>query len=155
VSDELEIEAGLLPDLDGDGTPDGCQPLSADSVALGVLAGGTVEFTLNGGAPHAAELYLLLGTLSGTTPGFDLGATHVPLVQDAYFGFSLAHPGVAPLLGSFGVLDGAGAGAAQFQLAPGFSTLVGKQAHHAWLALDATTLAVTLVSNALPLDFNP
>jgi len=154
ASDALDVAAGLVLDLDGEGTPDVCQPLSADVGELSASSGGTASFALNGGAEHAGELYLLLGSLVGSTPGFDLGAVHVPLVQDAYFGFALANPNSPPLLNTFGTLDGAGAGSAQLDLPGGYLTLVGKTAHHAWIGLDATTFAPTTASNALPLTFS-
>jgi choice-of-anchor B domain-containing protein len=154
-SDEIDVAAGLLLDLDQEGTPDVCQPLSADTGELSQAAGGTVHFTLQGGAEHADELYLVLGSLSGTQPGFDLGAVHVPLVQDVYLGITLAHANEPPLVSTFGTLDAEGAGAAELQLSAGQPGLAGLHAHHAWIAIDATTFAVTLASNALPLDFLP
>ena len=131
-----------------------CEALAADAVDLSAAAGGTVHFTLEGGGTHAGELYLLLGTLSGTAPGFNLGAIHVPLVQDVYFTYSVTHANLPPLLNTFGVLDGGGGAAAQFALPPGFVELVGLQAHHAWLAIKPATLAVTFGSNAVPLAFH-
>jgi len=130
-----------------------CEALTADVTALAAASGGTVHFDLAGGAGHANDLYLLLGTLSGTVPGFDVGAVHVPLVQDVYFNLSLTHANQPPLIGSFGVLDGAGDGSAQFALPPGFLSLVGLQAHHAWVAIEPATLGVTFASNAVPLAF--
>ncbi|MEM7308451.1 MAG: choice-of-anchor B family protein [Planctomycetota bacterium] len=155
VTDSLDIAAGTSLDLDGEGTPDECQPFSADTGELSASAGGTAQFTLNGGDALASELYLVLGSLTGTEPGFNVGAVHVPLIQDVYYGYSLAHANTPPLVGTFGILDGLGQGSAQFQLAPGFSNLVSLQAHHAWIGIDPVSLAVTFASNALPLSFLP
>jgi choice-of-anchor B domain-containing protein len=153
ASDALEVAGGTVLDLDQEGTPDECQPLSADAGQLSIAAGGTAHFDLQGGTP--GELYFLLGSLSGPTPGFDVGAVHIPLVPDIYFNYSVSHPNTPPLLGSFGVLDAAGAGAAQFALAPGFTSLVGLEAHHAWVGINPLTIQLTMASNALPLAFVP
>jgi choice-of-anchor B domain-containing protein len=128
-------------------------PLSADGAVLDPLAGGTVTFALDGSAVHAGKLYLLLGSLAGTAPGFDLGLVHVPLVQDAYFDYSLVHANGPLLVNSFAALDGAGKGSAHFVLPSGFPSLIGLTAHHAWLAIDPATLQVAFASNALPLSF--
>jgi hypothetical protein len=128
-------------------------PLSADGAALDALAGGAVTFTLDGTAVHAGKLYLVLGSLSGTAPGFDLGPVHVPLVQDVYFGYSIAHANGPVLVNTFAALDGAGKGSAQFALPSGVPSLIGLTAHHAWLAIDPATLQVAFASNALPLAF--
>jgi len=128
-------------------------PFSASASALDTLAGGSVDFALDGGAALSGELYLVLGSLSGTTPGIDVGAFHVPLVQDVYFGFALNNANGPVLVNTFAALDGTGKGAAQFVLPGGFPTLVGATAHHAWVGIDAGTAQVTYASYALPLSF--
>ncbi len=130
-----------------------CASLTADKSALPAALGGTVQFALAGGTAHAGDLYLLLGSLSGTVPGFDVGAIHVPLVQDVYFNFSLTHANLPPLIDTFGFLDGAGEASAQFALPPGFASLVGLQANHAWVAVQPAVLSVDFASNAVPLAF--
>ena len=151
--DDVDIASGSSLDLDGEGTPDECQPLSADTGSLSTASGGTASFTLKGGALHASEFYWLLGSLSGTDPGSDIGSVHVPLVPDLYYVYTISHANVVPLVMTFATLDSSGDGVAQFQLAPGFTSLVGLTAHHAWIALDPGTLGVTFASNAMPLDF--
>jgi choice-of-anchor B domain-containing protein len=153
ASDSLEVAGGFVLDLDQEGTPDECQPLSADLGQLDVSLGGTASFSLQTGTPGA--FYFLLGSLSGTQPGFDVGFVHVPLVQDVYFGYALAHPNTPPLLSTFGSFDPQGEASAQFALVPGLTSLVGLTAHHAWLELNPATLAVAQASNALPLTFVP
>ena len=154
IPDGIDISSGSSFDLDLEGTPDECQPLSQDKAVLSAILGGTLAFTLNGEAAHASELYLLLGSLSGTDPGFDAGAVHISLNQDFYFTFSLVHANDPPFLNTFGILDGTGMGSAQLQIPPGLTSLIGLTAHHAWVALAPGSFGVTLGSNALPVQFS-
>jgi choice-of-anchor B domain-containing protein len=128
-------------------------PLSADAAVLDALIGGTVGFALDGGEPHASKLYFLLGSMTGTSPGFDLGAVHIPLVQDVYFNFTVTEANTAALVNTFGTLDGAGEASAQFVLSAGYPGLIGVTAHHAWVAIDPVAFKIDLASNALPLAF--
>jgi len=76
-------------DIDGDARPHmgtcdmgpdeftGGHALGADAFSLPAGTGGTITFYLFGGAPNGGRGYLVLGSLSGTAPGFPLpgGAT--------------------------------------------------------------------------------
>ncbi|MEM7309300.1 MAG: choice-of-anchor B family protein [Planctomycetota bacterium] len=153
VADGQDILSGTSLDLDQDATPDECQPFSADSGTLSSFLGGTVNFALDGGAALGGQLYLVVGSLSGDDPGFTVGSVQVPLNQDVYFDYSVANANSAPLVNTFAFLDPAGQGSASFALSPGFTNLIGLQAHHAWMGIDPVTLAVTFGSNAMPLTF--
>jgi hypothetical protein len=126
---------------------------SADTASLAAAAGGTATFSLDGGAGLAGDLYLVLGSLAGSEPGIDVAAVHVPLQQDAYFGFTLANANGPILVNTFAPLDGAGKGSAQFVLPSGIPNLVGLTAHHAWVGLDPATAQLSFASEALPLSF--
>ena len=112
---------------------------------VSATTGGQVGFDLLAGSTQAGNLYLLGGSITGTSPGFAFGGVTVPLVFDDY---TLASAGSLLLPGSIGVLDADGAGAAMFDLPPlvgaGF---VGTTFHHAFVVLDATTLTPTFASN--------
>ena len=127
--------------------------MSVDKANLSTFLGGTVNFTLDGGDPLGGELYLVVGSLSGTDPGFDVGGVQVPLNQDVYFDFSIANANGPLLVNTFAFLDPAGTGGASFVLPPGLSNLIGLQAHHAWMGIDPLSLQVTFGSNAMPLTF--
>lgn len=152
VSDPAELAAGTETDFDGNGILDSCTvpPLYADVFALDAVAGGTQSFALAAGLAHAGEAYILLGSLSGTTPGIQLGAGVLPLNFDAYLNWTLVSAASTPLSQSIGFLDAAGAAGASLVLPPGFAAaLIGLQADHAFVTLDGT--GVTFVSNAVPL----
>lgn len=133
-----------------------CQPLSAAPQTISVAAGGTQTFTLDAGAGHAGALYILLGTLSGTSPGLSLGSFTFPLNLDGYFNFSLAHPNEGPLVNTFASMDPEGGSTASLVLGPGVAlTLVGRTAHHAFGVIDPLAVSVGFVSNPVELDFVP
>lgn len=135
---------------------DACPPLVAGPLVLSAGAGGTHAFQLDAGADMALDLYVLLGTLSGTAPGIPVDSFVLPLNLDSYTVFTLQSPSAAPLAGSFGVLDVSGTGSASFTLPAGASpSLVGTTFHHAFLVLDPALALTTFVSNAVPLTILP
>lgn len=144
-----------LDDYDDDGQPDVCQPLSADGDTISVGPGGSQVWTLQAGAAQAGDLYLVLGSLAGSSPGFSFGGVQIPLNQDGYTLWSANNPNVPPLVGSFGVLDGTGAAQGSLVIPPGSAGMAGLLAHHAYLAIDPVTLQVPLASNAMPLNLTP
>ena len=83
--------------------------------------------------PHALELYLLLGSVSGTTPGTYAGdGVILPLNLDTYFLRTLTAPNTAPLAGSLGSLDAQGRATATFTLPAGpDAPIVGMTVNHA------------------------
>jgi hypothetical protein len=73
------------------------------------------ELRLNAGPRNAGRRYMLLGSISGTSPGtaFENGKT-LPLNADSYFRFTRTQPNSRILAHSFGVLDGQGRATAVF-----------------------------------------
>jgi len=128
--------------------------LFADRHELSAAAGGSVGFNMVTGTDHAGELYLLLGSISGTTPGLVVDGLTLPLVVDAYFLTTLTQPNQPPLSQSFGVLDALGKASASFAL-PGGLGVAGITANHAFVAFDPVAGQVTLVSNAQALSLLP
>jgi len=131
--------------------------LTTDVSQLVVGTGGTQTFALDAGVAHASELYLLLGSTTGTAPGQAAGAHVLALNLDAYFLHTLLRPNGAPMGSSFGVLSPAspgpgGTATATFTLPPGLgSSVIGLTVHHAFVALDLTG-GVTMASNAVLVD---
>lgn len=125
---ELAISYDGVPDLDDfAATPD----------AVSLSAGGTVDFALNAGASFANTPYLVLGSVSGTSPGIPTAGGVLPLQPDAWFHFTALHPNGALLPQSAGSLDALGLGAAAFVVPPGSSAaLVGIQFSYAYLLHD-------------------
>lgn len=123
-------------------------PLQGDWTTLSLGEGDVLTWRLDAGAPRGGESYLVLGSLSGTSPGVPLASGVLPLVPDGYFLHTLTHPNGAPLVDSLGVLDEAGVAQALFVLPPlEVPFLVGTTVHHAYASFDAFG-APGLVSNA-------
>lgn len=100
-------------------------------------AGGPVDFLIGAGAEHAAQPFLLLGSASGTEPGFVIDGVPVPLVFDPYTRDSIVLAGSGPFAETLGVLDGEGEGLARLNL-PGLDPgLIGLSAHHAAVTFGA------------------
>ncbi len=133
-----------------------CGPLVSDRTTVSVGTGGTQELSLDAGPALAGKPYYLFGSLAGTTPGIALNGLNLPLNADNYFLKTLNQPNTAPLLGSFGFLDGQGAGSATFTLPGGLvPQLAGQTAHHAFLTIDVGAFLVDFVSNAVPVVLIP
>lgn len=161
-----------LGDVNGDGSPDFAtnsqvkghsivlsgvpMPLAAAEHEISLAAGGAQHWSLDGGAGQAAFVYGILGTASGTSPGLQVGALHVPLNVDDYTAFSAGSANAAPFFDTVGALDGVGRAQARFEIPPGLpASLAGLKLHHAFLSIDLSTGAIALVSNAVPLTLVP
>ena len=95
--------------------------------------------------------------LSGTSPGFAVGALTLPLnVPDPYFNLTLQQPNSASLVDTFGVLSSQGTATASLNVPPGaqFPSLVGLTFHHAY-GVFGSDLVVAQVSNAIELKLLP
>jgi hypothetical protein len=135
-------------------TPSTLLGSSKTQVATG--SGGTQPLQLAACSGHAGDFYLLLGSLSGTAPVLPLGPLDLPLVFDAYTQFTLTSPNSLILPASFGQLDAWGRADTSFRLPPGSApSFVGQTAHHAFVVLDQTTLALENVSNPAPVLLAP
>lgn len=120
--------------------------LLAGQVDLSASTGGEVVLVLDAEKARAGDLYLMLGSVSGTSPGIPVGSALLSLNPDAFFRRSLAAPNAPPLVDSFGVLDAAGTASARL-VVPADSGLVGLQVSLAYLAgppIDFASNAVTL-----------
>ncbi|MEM7310919.1 MAG: hypothetical protein AAF682_29890 [Planctomycetota bacterium] len=130
--------------------------LQRDVAALSLSAGGAQALTLAAGADFAGKLYGLVGSASGTSPGFPLGGFVLPLNPDPYFNVTLANPAGSPLANAFGVLDAAGGAAASFGLPAGSNpALAGATVAHAFAVVDPLGFAVELVSNSAAVELLP
>ena len=110
---------------------------------------------LEAGVENARRPYLLLGSFSGTTPGFALPTLSVPLLFDAYTRFGIHSPNTSPLRSSSGLLDEDGRAYASFFLSKSSDpALIGLTVHHAFLVFDNVVDMhhVVLVSNAIPVE---
>ena len=128
--------------------------LWADRETLSARAGGAVQFELIAGSPRAGEIYLMLGSASGTDPGFSFSGVNVPLNPDGYTASLLASLGTGIFVTWVGTLNSAGRASADFALPP-LPFLAGLTLDHAMLTIDPATNALSLASNPVPLRFDP
>lgn len=131
-------------------TPNAQAKFTQASIASGVQQQIAVEF----GPSQAFRLYLMLGSLSGTSPGFFNNGVQVPLNSDAYF--SAAASGLAaPLtIGWLGFLDGNGSADAGFVVPAGTVPFgfVGQTLHQSVLVFDGVG-GLSQASVPVPLTF--
>lgn len=111
------------------------------------LAGGGEQKLSLCSVDGGGDLYFVVGSLSGTVPGFSVGAFLVPLNPDAYFNLTVNGPNMPPLLESFANLNPSGHGTARFVLPPGSNpALVLATVHHAWGWIDFARFSLKGVS---------
>ncbi|MCZ6596071.1 MAG: PKD domain-containing protein [Planctomycetota bacterium] len=131
--------------------------LTTDVASVSLSAGGTQTLFLDAGPSRAGYGYTVVGSLSGAEPGTPIAGLHLPLnLPDVYFDLTLLSPGLTPLLGSVGTLDGAGQGTTLFAVPSGsIPSLAGTTVYHAFGALDPTTSTLEFISNAAGCDLFP
>jgi glucose/arabinose dehydrogenase len=150
-NDRCDLQYGFSLDLDGNGTPDDCQSLYADRATISVTNGGTQLLNLRGTLFQGGSTYLVAGSVSGTSPGFDLGGgLIVPLNPDAYFILSIETPNNGILVNSLGTLDAFGRAQASFVLPQGYPELLGLTVYHSWVRVLPT---LDFASNFVKVDF--
>ncbi|MBI1380549.1 MAG: hypothetical protein GC161_05600 [Planctomycetaceae bacterium] len=135
-------------DLDGGFPNVVTASLGTIGAGFSIATGGTQELRLAAGAARAGDLYLLVGSLSGTTPGLPVDSFVLPLNFDFYSNLTLTTPNSGFLPGSLGFLDANGRASAAFTL-PAAAPVAGPlDIHHAFLTIDLSTFAVSFTSNA-------
>ncbi|MFT4710677.1 MAG: hypothetical protein ACI9D0_001531 [Bacteroidia bacterium] len=128
--------------------------LTADVEFVPAATGGTQNLSLDAGIAHAGEIYLVLGSLSGTSPGTPVNNQVLPLNVDQWFINLLTNPTLQTVLGTAGVLDATGQGSANILIPSGAFVGIGVAAHHAFLTVPAVG-PIDFVSNAVPLFILP
>ena len=126
--------------------------------ALSRTSAGTQALALDFGTAQANRGYLILGSLSGTAPGFALDGQLVSLVPDAYLLYTVQAAGLPPLLGGVGMLDPQGRAQASFTLPAGLPpSVVGLSIWHAALVYEPSGAPpfVRATSNAERIDITP
>lgn len=113
--------------------------LQQNASTLSFAAGGTVQWQLHGGTARAGHNYLLLGSLSGTTPGYALpGGGTLGLLPDAYFFFLASNPNTL-ITSSMGVLNASGNAAASVTIPAGAALPMAIPVWHAFVSFPGTT----------------
>ena len=129
---------------------------STDEVSA--AAGGTIDLDLVAGDQHNGSLYLMLGSVSGTTPGTVLNGIPVPLNPDFLWNYMAGSPNTAPLFNqTLGSLTVGGNGNASIGISPGLipPAVAGLQMDFAYIVADPSALLITAASNAVPVTILP
>ena len=127
---------------------------AVDTHTLSTADGGAQHFLLNAPAAQAGQLYWILGSMSGTSPGTPLLNAQVPLNNGPYFQLTLFQPTATSITPVIDFLDGVGRASAGLSVPAG--TLVGHeglQVHHAYIVLDGGQ--ISYVSSAQELLLVP
>ncbi|MFH1999349.1 MAG: hypothetical protein ABIK28_06695 [Planctomycetota bacterium] len=93
----------------------GTHALEADLFTLSVATGGSIDFKLDAGSGNSGRNYMMLGSVSGTVPGWALpgGYVTLPTTPDWFTNLTLAYANT-PLFDRFlGTLDALGQSTAQ------------------------------------------
>ena len=133
----------------------GQSTLTADLPFVSLSPGGSQTFQLDAGPAFAGLNYGIIGSASGTGPGFFFGGFFFPLNIDPYFDFTLNDPAANALFTNrLGTLDGQGQATASFNLpastTPFFDGLI---LNHIYAVVDAAQNLVT-ISNAVPVELS-
>ena len=131
--------------------------LTAAPPSLSLAQGGVHRFDLSAGTAAAGDLALLVGSASGTAPGFPLTPdVTLPLVVDAYTTALLAAPGGSPLAGALATLDTLGHAEATLTVPAGASpALAGVTLYHAYVRLDLPSAVIVEASQPVALVLEP
>jgi len=86
--------------------------VSPDTVSAGI--GGTCDFSLQSGSEDAGRKYLLLGGVTGSSPGYPLpgGLAVLPINWDVFTDLVFAYVNTALFVDFMGILDASGSAAA-------------------------------------------
>jgi len=127
--------------------------LTSDRHSISLSAQEAQTLALNAGKTHANEIYIVLGSSSGTMPGIQVtNNLTLPLNWDGYLRLLTGAPN-SIVQSSVGVLDKDGRGTAKFTVATQNypPSIVGLRLDHAFLVIDLTQLTIVGTSNAVPL----
>jgi hypothetical protein len=156
---ELESDGGLqfggwnLDDLRlvtvGPGT---LPPLVASTLHLSAAQGGSLGLALDAGPAFAGRTYLVLVSLTGSTPPTPVGQVLLPLHFDPITDIGLSLVNTPVFAGFLGALSPQGSAAAAFNAPPlAEPSLPGLSLTFAWLTLGPIDFA----SNAVTVQFQP
>jgi hypothetical protein len=130
------------------------QPLNSDTQAISVATGGVQALYLSTGGAFGSNLYQVLGSASGTSPGIPVGGFTLPLNPDPLFFLSLNFPNQGLLGNTFGTLDANGKATATITIPPLPPSAAGQTFHMAYAVANASFI-IQMVSNPFSLTLIP
>lgn len=131
-----------------------CGSFNGAPKCISAATGGAHDLFLDGGTAQAGNTYLVVGSVTGTTPGFNVGPIHVPLNNDPYFSITVQFANTPAYMNTFGTLDAEGQGTATINIPAGIPSLAGLTLNHAFLGFSPLG-ALKFASEAASLTFIP
>ncbi|MFT6082212.1 MAG: hypothetical protein ACJAQZ_004291 [Planctomycetota bacterium] len=131
--------------------------LWASSKEVSVASGGRTEFTHIVDSSHAGNIYYLLGTLSGTTPGTPLpGGLVLPLNQDVLLMGMVIYANIGVFQNTLGNVDAQGNAFSAIDIPPGLlvPAIIGLEMDLCHAIIDGTGYVVE-ISNLVKVEINP
>lgn len=125
--------------------------LTADETKVDLATGGTQNLTFRAGPALRNRSYWILGTATGTTPGFPLLGIRMPLNCDDYSTMTIGAANSAGFVGFFGTLDSNGDATASWRTGPIRGVTGPFSLHHVGIVFDPATGQMLSVSNPVPL----
>lgn len=127
--------------------------LVCDKLSISATTGGSTQFSLEAGSDHKNRNYLLLGSLTGTSPGTALpgGYATLPLNWDAYTDLMMLFLNTSLFTNFMGKLDANGNSTAVLNAPPLPPTLVGVIMYYAFTVNNPFDYA----SNPVSIYINP
>ncbi|MFH2002349.1 MAG: hypothetical protein ABIK28_21940 [Planctomycetota bacterium] len=127
--------------------------LWASDYSVSCAAGADIVFSLGADAGNAGRPYLLLGTFSGTTPGYSLpGGMVLPLNWDVFTDFIVVTLNTPACANFLGYLDADGEASAHLNsMGPVPASVIGNQAHFAYTLGNP----FNFISNPIAIPFEP
>ncbi len=118
--------------------------------------GGKARYRIHAGAAEGGKVYLVLGSLRGSTPGTTFLGVPVPLAADKLFRYLAGHPNQPPYGATLGFLDASGVAEWTFTAPPvALSGGIGWTLHYAAVVLDPVALTASVATDAAPLRVVP
>ena len=108
--------------------------LWSDEKFISASTGGTITLTLDAGPSNAGRNYVILGSVSGTSPGTPLpgGLTTLPLNWDSFTNIVWSNINTPMFANFMGTLDGNGQATAQLNIEPVSSEYIGTKIYFAY-----------------------
>jgi hypothetical protein len=107
--------------------------LYRDKLLFAASIGGAINFDLAAGSAHAGRPYLLAGTLSGISPGVNIGNLNIPINPDIFTSFTRNQNSSHIFQDFRGTLDSLGNATATMITGPISTALVGRTMHFAFV----------------------
>ncbi|HIE70502.1 MAG TPA: hypothetical protein EYP98_10175 [Planctomycetes bacterium] len=119
----------------------------ASTDELSISAGGSLDFTHIVDTERTGDVYYLLGSFAGTSPGTLLpGSVILPLNVDPLLLGMVTHPNIGVFIDTVGMIDAQGGAASAVLIPPGLllPVLIGQDMSLVHALIDGTGLVVEI-----------